>query len=218
MENPVEIIQNLMYLAIVLVGGVGYWIASGVARADYKAFHVILGMAWFSIIGLLIYSKILYLCNSPFIALSASLIVVMLIALIWRKCLSNKIYQKLRDWNITRTPFGPSETWDIIENQQGLTFHHTRVFLSDGSMLGSNQGKIEEVIKTLRDKSLPIENLQRQIISDPQGNIAFLVTEIKEKNCKEIREVNLVHENNTIELTYIPAGKIEKILFYLGPE
>lgn len=211
-------IQNLMYLAIILVGGVGYWIASGAARADYKAFHVVIGMAWFSIIGLLSYLVFLCLSVDHLVAIPVSLIVVMILAFIWRRYLSDWVFEAFRYFNITYTPFGPSETWDIIENTRGSTFHHIRVFLSDGSMLGSNQGKIKKAIETLPDRSLLKKNLKPQIISDPRGNIALFVTEIKESNCKETRNVNLVHENNTIELTYIPAGKIDKILVYLGPE
>ena len=215
--------QNLMYLAIILVGGIGYWIASGAARADYKAFHVVIGMAWFSIIGFLSYQIFLclsahYLVAVPaiLVAIPASLIVVMILAFIWRRYLSGWVFEVFRYFNITYTPFGPSETWDAIENIRGFSFHHIRVFLSDGSMLGSNQGEIVEAIKSLPDKSLPKKNLETQVFSDNRGNIAFFVTEIKEANCKERREVSPIHDGGTIELTYIPAGKIDKILVYLG--
>lgn len=192
-------------LLILFLGAVGYWIASGAAHANYRALHVVLGVALFFIIGFGTY----YIIGRSFdvhvawkiVAAFASIAVI---AYCWRRWWAEPVFVFLRNWSVTTTSFGPSKTWDIIESVPGRRFHYYRVELTDGTQMGSDTASLVNM-----DIDFPPE-----IIVDEEGNVALVVTEIWKDGEDESISHNPIDEYGRTEYTYIPAANVKMIELY----
>lgn len=197
-------------LVIILIGGLGYWLASGAVRtSDYKALPVILGTALFSIIGLLVHYVVKQGLDNFIISIFTwhlpSLFVVMLSAYFWRKWLSERIFVCLRKMGITTIPFGPSGAWDTLEN--GNVLYYFKIYLTDGSALGSDQAVVKKACLSVNPDTT----------IDAQGNISFIATEIWEKECKESQKPPIKSSDGHTIFTYIPATNINRIEAHFHP-
>lgn len=192
---------------ILLFGVISYWIASGAERANYRLLHVILGIALFFGIGFGIYYIIKLCSNSPGIGTTVGIVAVVISAYLWRRWLADCVYQYLRDWGITATSFGPSRVWDTIISAPERRFYHFHVELNDGTVLVSNTKKLVKI-----DPDCPPE-----MRSDEEGNVALLVTKIRKKNKKTIKN-KPVSKKRMMEYTYIPASSIRTIRAHFRKE
>lgn len=210
----IEYLMNneLILFGILLIGALSYWIASGASRADYKAFHVVLGVSLFSTFWLGVYWTIeqCQLIDNFIIRIFISSFVVAFAAGIWRKWLADKAFRRLRLWGITTTSFGPSGAWDILESTpDGREFHYIRVHLKNGVELGSDQDGL--VRKRLNKKF----DFPPDIIADEQGNVVLIVTETWKKKSKKPKTNKPVDKYGRTEFTYIPASNIDRIQAYI---
>lgn len=189
---------------IVLVGAIGYWLASGAERANYKVLHVAIGVSLFFMITLYV-NQFLEKYFDPIFTLIISIVAVSVIAIVWRRWLAERAFLLLRRLGVTITPFGPSETWDIITSVPGSTFYSYYVELEDETVLISNT---EELVKI---KNL---NCPPEIITDEKGNIALLVTEIRKKGKNPIKNTPFNGITKRTEYTYIPSSNVKMIKTY----
>lgn len=205
--------NELILFGIILIGSIGYWIASGASRADYKAFHVVIGVSLFCVLWLGIYWVAEQCLDNLIIKILISSLVVGLVACFWRKYFADWVFQCLRRLKITTTGFGPSRAWDALESApDGREFHYVRVHLTNGEKLGSDQSSLARKWKEKRIDFPP------DIITDEQGNIVLVVTEIWDKDADEPEKHNPVDEHGRTEFTYIPASNIVRIQTYIKHE
>ena len=206
--------NELILFAVVLIGTLGYWIASGAARADYKTLHVTLGIALFTAIGGGVYWIFGPLgFQNPVIGILISFVTVLPIAFVWRRWASEWLFNRLRDLHITTTSFGPSRAWDVLESTpDGREFHYIRVHLADGTELGSNQTALA---RKRQNKEL---DFPPDMLTDEQGNVVIIVTETWEKDADTPKENNPVDSEGRTEFTYIPASNITRIQAYIKPK
>lgn len=200
--------DNPTFLLIFFFSAVGYWVASGAARANYKTLHVALGIALFFLIGLGTYYFIKQYFDIHIVwRIIIAGFVIIATAYIWRRWWAEPVFQKLRNWSVTTTSFGPSKTWDMIESVPKRKFHYYRVELEDGTQMGSDTEKLQNMDE--KDDECPSE-----MIIDEEGNVALFVTEIWKKGKKKPIKNNFIDEHGRIEYTYIPASKIRMIQAY----
>ena len=211
---------ELLFFAL---GALGYWVASGAVRADYKILHVFLGVVWFSAIGLLAHCSIYFIAQyldiSGFVvrivnvaAAVVAVIAVVLAAYFWRKWVAEWVFRRLRDLGVTTTPFGPSGAWEILEaTPDGREFHYVRVSLVGGKQLGSDLARLT---RKWMEKEI---DFSPDITVDEQGNVALIVTEIWDKDVDDSEKNYPMDENGRTEFTYIPASNITRIQVYLEP-
>lgn len=198
-----EIFSDNLFL-VTLIGAIGYWCASGAERADYKILHVAIGISLFFVLALIVYCTLEQFVPS-LISLGISLIIVACIAVLWRKLLAERTFRLLRGAGITSIPFGPSATFDIIGSVPGRQFHSFSVELKDGKILVSNTQGLGN------DELLKEHNCPPEIITDEDGNVALLVTEIHEDGKDPIIKDPANKKTDLIEYTYIPASNIRTI-------
>ena len=197
--------KDLAFFAVVLFSAIGYWIASGSSRSDYRLLNVSLGIALFFGIGLLVY-HVIGLCFDidALWKTVIAIVVIVFTAYCWKRYLAMPTFNLLRDWGVTTTYFGPQRTWDTIISVANRTFYLYEVELECGVHLISDMQKLvyEEKIDFTPD-----------MITDEEGNVALIVTEIREKEGK--KTVNeFINEHGMTEYTYVPASKIKKIKSY----
>lgn len=203
--------NELVPIGIVLSSALSYWIASGASRADYKAFHVALGLLLFSVLWLFVYGAVEQIFgNLITIRVLISSVVVLFVAGLWRTYIAEWVFQYLRNLRITTASFGPSRAWDVFESTpDGREFHYIRVHLVNGVQLGSDQACLAG-----RRKNNEID-FSPGMITDEQGNIVLVVTEIWDKNADDPERNNPVDQHGRTEFTYIPASNITRIQAYI---
>ena len=200
-----------------ILGALGYWMASGAVRADYKILHVFLGVAWFSVIGILAHCLIsqyfgISSLTEKIIAGIAVLAVVIIAAYFWRVYIAEWVFRLLRSLGVTTTPFGPSGAWDILESTpDGREFHYVRVSLVGGKQLGSDLAKLT---RKWLEKEI---DFSPDIIVDEQGNVALIVTDVWGEDTDEPESNHPMDECGRTEFTYIPSSNITRIQVYVEP-
>lgn len=202
---------DLKVFAIALVGAMAYWIASGAARADYKALHVLLGVALFSAVGAAVYSAFsIFVYDDLFIGAIVSFVIVTPLAYIWRRWGADWVFPYLQKYRITNTSFGPSRAWDSFHSDaDGRGINYLRVHLTNGDELDSD-------LVLLHDKWEKKKlDFNPGIITDAEGNVVLVVTKIRRKGATEHEENNPVDQEKGTEFTYIPATNITKIRAYI---
>lgn len=208
------IFENLSLFVIFLTGLISYWVASGGTRASYKAFPVVLGVSIFSFV-FLVGGRLIDLFRADESFPFQESIVIMLVlsvgvvalAYFWRIWISEKVFQYLRGWDITTTPFGPPGAWDAFESRPGRHFQHICVHLRDETMLESDMESLEDN----EELGIPSGRITDSPIIDSEGNIALIVTRRWAPGAKEPEENNPVDESKRLKFTYIPASNITMI-------
>lgn len=195
------------FLFLILLAGImGHWVASGAERANYRALHVVLGIALFFGIGLLTYWLInRFLDNSKIVAASVSILVIVLGSYVWRRWWSDKAFRGLRKLGITASSFGPSRVWDSIMSIPNTNFQRYHVILKDKTLLISDIDVLREMGNI--DVSLGL-------LADEEGNVALLVTKIQKDGEAEIDNVPVEEDTKYTEYTYVPASNIDTIKVY----
>lgn len=210
MENPE------VFYGILLLASLGYWVASGAIRANYRLLHVVLGLALFFISGFLLYYLIqIYFDNSligKIIGGVVSVILVIVIAYRWRKSWAESVFQFLRNFGITTTSFGPDRAWDNFSSIPGREFHYYLIELKNGDRIGSDQYKlsVKEIQKEL--------DFDPDTITDEQGNIIIVATELWKKGKKKSKKSPIKNKKGCTKFTYIPASSIRKIEIFIKPK
>ena len=188
---------------IILLSAIGYWVASGAARADYKLLHVALGVSLFFSFGFGVY-YIIGLCFEIYVfwKIIFAGIVIIFIAYFWRRWWSTQLSTFLRKQGITTRNFGPSRTWDTIISIPKRKFYRYHVELKCGMRLISDTQKLVNEGKV---------DCSPAMISDEEGNVALIVTEIFRENDVESTSVDYIDEKGILDYTYIPVSNIKTI-------
>lgn len=204
--------DDLKVFAITLIGALAYWIASGAARADYKALHVLLGVALFSAVGAaayLVFSNFVY--DQLIIGAVISFVVVTPLAYIWRRWGADWVFPYLQKYRITNTSFGPSRAWDTFHSDtDGRAINYLCVHLTNGDKLYSDLLLLHD---NWEEKKF---DFNPGIITDAEGNVVLVVTKILKKGATEPKQIEPVDEEKGTEFTYIPAANIVAIRAYIN--
>ena len=204
-----------VFFGILLLAGLGYWVASGAIRANYRFLHVVLGLTLFFVSGFLIYYPIqLYFGGSiigQILGGIASVVLVVFVACKWRKKWAECAFQFLRNRGITTISFGPDRAWDNFTSTPGRVFHYYYIELKNGDIIGSNQYMLS---KKERNKELDFDP---DAMFDEQGNIVLIATKIWKKGEKKSKKLSIKDKKGRTKFTYIPASSIRKIETFIKP-
>ena len=206
---------NIPFLAILLVGCVGYWIASGGYRTDYNAFHTVAGVLAFVFVGAAAQQFFRLVlpcgdsCSVAGLVLHAAGVVVAAAAVtigcavLWRKYLADWVSWLFGAYGIATAAFGPPGTWDSFSRPANRKWSFVAVTLLDGTVLECRQAQNRKL-------GLP------ELTTDAEGNLLFVATGKLLPETRERVALQPKNENGDIVFTYVPSSQIAKIDVHVG--
>lgn len=197
---------------IIFFASIGYWLASGAARSDYKLLHVVLGITSFFILGKAVYHVVgWHFEDHAVLRIAGAGFVVMLSAYFWKRYLAEKVFFILQEFGITTIAFGPERAWDNFISTPGRVFCYYHVYLTNGDRISSDQDGL-----TMKKNNNEID-FESNMNMDEEGNVVFVATETQCGKTGTTEESIIVDEGR-MKFTYIPASNIRKIEAFVKPE
>ena len=135
-------------IEILLVGFLGYWVASGGNRAKYSTLYVIIGVLFFVVIcgtAKQIIEHVSFPSSSPkaqtFFILATLVAITVSCDALWRWKVGEWVFLLLRWGGITSQTFGTSNAWEGLAFHAGWKWFFIRATLLDGTVLTCDQAK-----------------------------------------------------------------------------
>lgn len=191
-------------IGILLVGFLGYWVASGGNRAKYSTLYVIIGVLFFVVIGVTTQQIIGHISfPSPFLKaqtffiLAASAAITVGCGALWRWKVGEWVFLLSRWGGITTQTFGHSNAWEEFAFHAGWKRFFTRATLLDGTLLRCDQAKNYA-------GGVP------ELSTDEEGNLLFVATGKWDKGSPPGEPLESTKEEKHLIFTYIPASQIAR--------
>lgn len=210
--DTISLMSGALYIQIAIpIGYVCYFfVRIGLGEKD-KTIYIIYISLIFSFISVLSFYSVPLLYGYLISKIIASMAIPISVSVLWRTCLSQKIYSLLRCFHITNATEYRTVFSGII-NDTSIYFTQIAVYLKNGKIL------ICDYTYDFHE-DVPIEGYR----IDNSGNIALYVTSIKDSEDGEIQEVSSTpikeHRGGAKQyrITYVKESEISRVQFVYTP-